>query len=446
MLMNIETSGDRRAYALDPSLLGEGGYANVYRARVKATGDVVAFKRVKSKSREDLHRLRREVTILKSLQPNPHVMPVLDSDPNHTWYVMPLAEGDAEALRPSRLRDERAVEEMMQHAIRGLEPAHKLGLVHRDITPRNILLLDTGEESRWVVADWGLVRRPLGQTTERFTQSGVRLGTQGFAAPELRRGSHSEASSKSDVYSLGRLLAWAVTGTWPAEGGPLLPQGRFRRLVRLATQAAPTARPTLDEFSDLLVEAFHIPVDHLAQAADLVARAQEGDSSSGAQVWQMGLDRLHDGDLIVDHVARLPPRMLKKLMKRSFDNASQILEAMKEFMLEEGEWRWGKRAYDSLDVRLSWFRYAADAAIESQEWGFLEDAAEAMFEAEAKWQQYHPRHATRKWLETLRGTSAEAVARALRASPDAVDWYMEEGWEPAGATASPIRGALRARD
>jgi serine/threonine protein kinase len=441
--MTFSPTGRREAYALSKAPIGEGGYAQVFKARVKATDEFVAFKRSRSRSAEDLGRLRREIQVQETLQPNEHSMPVWDSDPEFEWYVMPLALGDAEALRSQLLDSEERIADVIRETMEGIRPAHERGLVHRDITPRNILALGDLSAPVWVIGDWGLVRRPLGETTNRWTRSGVQLGTEGFVAPEVLRDPHQKASIKSDIYSLGRVIGWAATGIWPLTGSRELPHGRFRRVVRESTQEDPVRRPTLEQFANLLDQAFDVPLDYLAQAADLVSKAQKGDSTSALALWEMCLDKHEDCNLLVDNLARLPSKDVKRLVRRSVFDAQQLLDAMTRCMNEEGDWQWGKRQWSSLDSRLSWFSDVTQAAVDIGDMGFLEDAAASQFRVEAKWQQYDPRHQTRAWLERLSGAAADAVARALREEPGAIDWYMDEGWEPSGSTAASIRGVLR---
>jgi len=140
-------------------------------------------------------------------------MPIVDFDADaFAWFAMPLAEGALDSLAcPVDVDQLKAV---LRDAAAGLLAAHTLGFVHRDIKPSNILKLIDADGERWVVADWGIVRRPEGQTTANDTLRGAVLGTEGFAPPEAYSDAHA-ASFAWDSYSLGRVAAWATTGTWP---------------------------------------------------------------------------------------------------------------------------------------------------------------------------------------------------------------------------------------
>src|SRR4051794_30235588 len=92
-------SGDRRQYKLDPKPLGSGGYAEVIGAVHRPTSERVAFKRLINTFGDAVARMRREVDVMSLLAGTAGVMPILDADEEHTWYVMPLADGDMKKLR-----------------------------------------------------------------------------------------------------------------------------------------------------------------------------------------------------------------------------------------------------------------------------------------------------------------------------------------------------------
>jgi predicted ATPase/serine/threonine protein kinase/signal transduction histidine kinase len=98
--------------------------------------------------------------------------------------------------------------------VRGLAAAHERGILHRDITPGNVML---GEDGDVKLIDFGLA------------ESGV--GTPGFVAPELLQG--KPASAQSDIYSLGMLLSWLCTGTLAASALPAgIPPGLASVITR----------------------------------------------------------------------------------------------------------------------------------------------------------------------------------------------------------------------
>ncbi|WP_086676968.1 protein kinase domain-containing protein [Amycolatopsis pretoriensis] len=231
--------GDRTAYRLNPRPLARGGQAEVIVAEHKVTGAKVAFKRLNSRNPRAVARMRREIELGGVLRGHAHVMPVLDHGPAFDWFVMPLAEENAEQASQRLTSGEKLVE--LLHAVcAALGAAHDLGWVHRDLKPANLLLL----EDKWMVADWGLGRRPRGDTTfNGRTVAGQFLGTEGFAAPEQETDPHG-ALATVDIYSVGQIIGWARTRQEPRQGQALIPADEpWRTIVAAATDRVPERRP-----------------------------------------------------------------------------------------------------------------------------------------------------------------------------------------------------------
>lgn len=230
----------RQQYALSHRPLDRGGQAEIFPALHKPTGRRVAFKRLPVRDPEALARMRYEVEAQRALAPHPNIMPVLDHAEDYAWYTMPLADAVLGRL-PCPLADA-DLATIVAQCLAGLGAAHAAGYVHRDITPRNIMRLTADGQSRWVVADWSAVRRPRGMTTVLRTQAGQSFGTAGFAPPESWIDAHA-MDWRADIYSLGRVVAWATTGQAPAPNAELLPPGRWRPFVAATTAPERDQRP-----------------------------------------------------------------------------------------------------------------------------------------------------------------------------------------------------------
>ncbi|MGH3246539.1 MAG: serine/threonine-protein kinase [Trebonia sp.] len=242
--------GKKADYAMSPEPIDEGGQGAVFRAVHKLTDITIALKRLRLNDDDSVHRMGREIDMGHQYGDHPNVMPVLDADPDGRWFIMPLANGSA-ADHADRLRETEALRDLIEAVCEGLRQPHADGWTHRDIKPANILLL----QGRWVVADWGLGRRPRGQTSvPRRTRTGTGFGSEGFAAPELSSGNPHNVTAAADIYSIGRLIAAILTGEPPAQNLPLLPEsGPWQALVAEATHHKPTDRPQdVDEFLRLL--------------------------------------------------------------------------------------------------------------------------------------------------------------------------------------------------
>jgi serine/threonine-protein kinase len=243
--------GTKADYERDQEPLAEGGQGAVYGGVHKHARIPVAVKQLRYGDEDSLHRMGREISIGHLYGEHPNVMPVLDSDPDGRWFVMPLANGSA-ASHAKRLQgDTRALRDLVTAVCEGLRRPHADDRIHRDIKPANVLLL----HGKWVVADWGLGRQPRGETSvPRRTRTGTGFGSEGFAAPELSSGNPHNVTASADIYSIGRLIAAIVTGERPEQNLPLLPaRGPWRAVVAEATHHKPTDRPQdVDEFLRLL--------------------------------------------------------------------------------------------------------------------------------------------------------------------------------------------------
>src|SRR5439155_20358799 len=114
---------------------------------------------------------------------HPNVMPIVAHSTADGWYSMPLASrAFCEAKRPVPDGDLLA---LVRQVAAGLAAAHANGFVHRDIKPANVLELSIVGGICWAVSDWGLVRKPVGQTTVALTVAQQSFGTYAFAAPEM---------------------------------------------------------------------------------------------------------------------------------------------------------------------------------------------------------------------------------------------------------------------
>jgi serine/threonine-protein kinase len=198
--------------------LGTGATADVHLAWDLKHGRPVAIKVLKAEVAQSLgaDRFLKEIEIAARLQ-HPHILPVYDSGVagGLLYYVTPYAEGEALS---GRLDREGAMP--VAEAIRigrgvasALDYAHRQGVVHRDIKPGNILLID----GHPVVADFGIARALSEAVADRITESGLAVGTPAYMSPEQATGS-DRVDARSDVYSLGCVLYEMLTGEPPFTG------------------------------------------------------------------------------------------------------------------------------------------------------------------------------------------------------------------------------------
>ncbi len=198
------------------SEIARGGMGVVYRARQAGLSREVAVKMIASADLagpDEVRRFRVEAEAAAKLD-HPNIIPVLGigTEGGRPYFVMKLAEGGtlAQARVPM---ENRAAAEMMEKIARALQYAHERGVMHRDLKPANILL---GSEGEPLVADFGLAK--LAESGQH-TMTGATLGTPGYMAPEQARGDTDRVTTASDVYGLGALLYFLLTGRAPFTGG-----------------------------------------------------------------------------------------------------------------------------------------------------------------------------------------------------------------------------------
>ncbi|MEE9156058.1 MAG: protein kinase [Gemmatimonadota bacterium] len=198
--------------------LGAGGMATVYLAHDVKHDRKVALKVLRPELTAVLggERFLNEIRLTANLQ-HPHILPLFDSGEadNLLFYVMPYIEG--ESLR-ARLEHEKelSIDEAVQIASQvshALDYAHRHEVIHRDIKPENILLHD----GQALVADFGIALAVRAAGGDRFTETGLSLGTPQYMSPEQAMADR-ELDARSDIYSLGSVTYEMLAGEPPYTG------------------------------------------------------------------------------------------------------------------------------------------------------------------------------------------------------------------------------------
>lgn len=200
------------------ALLGRGGMGEVWRAYDTETQRVVAVKVLPANLAHDPvfeQRFRREALAAAGLN-DPHVVPIHNfGEIDGRLYVdMRLVNGkDLQAILASEvLAPERAVK-IIEQVASALRAAHRIGLVHRDVKPSNILV---DEDDFAYLIDFGIART-TGEPS--MTGTGNVIGTWAYMAPE--RVTTGQTDPRGDTYALGCVLHECLTGSQPFPGDSL---------------------------------------------------------------------------------------------------------------------------------------------------------------------------------------------------------------------------------
>ncbi|MFD1730624.1 serine/threonine-protein kinase [Deinococcus malanensis] len=252
--------------------IGIGGMGNVYRARRRQDGRIVALKVPQEKYLADakfVKRFYREAEVLKRFN-HPNIVRVYDyrmQDPEH-YIAMEYLDGESlEALLEHRTLTFAESTQMIRALADALRHIHMQNVVHRDIKPGNVMVLKHAftdgrlREGGVKLMDFGIA---VGKILTRLTMTGARVGTPIYMAPEQAKGNRVDA--RSDVYSLGLLAYEMVTGQTAFKGSyeavvhqqvfesPKPPKqvrlevpGRLNDLILHMIEKDPAQRPTLDD-------------------------------------------------------------------------------------------------------------------------------------------------------------------------------------------------------
>ena len=194
-------------------LVGHGAIASVYRATDVRGRRVVAVKRYDPHVQRDVGfvaRFRRAARQARALD-HAHILPTLSYGyAGETYFMVSEYIGGGSLARPRLARDERAWPELariMAQVCAGLTYLHRLGLVHGNVKPSNILLREDGTA---LLADLGASHH---LHSSDVTIAGAVLGAVAYYSPEHVTG--AALSPASDIYGLGVVLYEACTGRWP---------------------------------------------------------------------------------------------------------------------------------------------------------------------------------------------------------------------------------------
>lgn len=224
--------------------LGEGGLSTVFVATDTRADDIVVVKvsdprllvqfasgtqaearEAKAYWVEMIDRMRREVEALADLR-HPNIVRVLATgaiSDELRYVVMEFLRGRTlrEEMNSRRRFDFVDAARIGAEVAAGLSAVHARGIIHRDLTPRNIFLCEPDEDSQsdspiTKVIDFGIARFPQPPGAQTYTQHAVMAGTPGYASPEQCQ--NLTLDHRADIYSLGVVLYEMVTGQRPFTG------------------------------------------------------------------------------------------------------------------------------------------------------------------------------------------------------------------------------------
>jgi non-specific serine/threonine protein kinase len=196
--------------------LGHGGMGRVYKVQDTKISEKIALKLIRPEAGLDqtsLERFSNELKLARKIR-HKNVCQMFDLGEEKGTHFITMEYVQGEDLKQlirkvGRLSPGQAIG-IARQICDGLEEAHKLGVVHRDLKPQNIMIDDNGNAR---IMDFGIARSLSGKS---ITAAGIMIGTPEYMSPEQVEG--QEADQRSDIYSLGIILYEMVTGKVPFEG------------------------------------------------------------------------------------------------------------------------------------------------------------------------------------------------------------------------------------
>jgi serine/threonine protein kinase len=202
--------------------IARGGMGVVYKARQVSLNRIVALKMILehgSPNEEAVQRFHREARAAAALD-HPNIVPIYASGQydGRPYFTMAYVDGEnlQERVRREGLPPPPQAAALVQTLAEAAAFAHKHGIIHRDLKPVNVLI---DRQGRPRVTDFGLAYRPEAPAAaDRLTQAGQVLGTPSYMSPEQATSKHSAIGPATDVYSLGGILYFLLTGQPPFKG------------------------------------------------------------------------------------------------------------------------------------------------------------------------------------------------------------------------------------
>ena len=210
-------------------LLGEGSMGRVFLARHTRLGRTAAIKVMRleyARNPQFIERFFQEAKSVNQIN-HEHIVEVFDFVEDRSpqglgraYCVMEMLSGCSltELLQRERMIVRRAVH-IARQICTGLDAAHRLGVVHRDIKPDNVFIIDRGGTRDFVkIVDFGVAKvlSPTGAPAAGRTLEGIIIGTPSYMAPEQAAG--FRADPRADIYSVGAVLYEMLAGRVPFEG------------------------------------------------------------------------------------------------------------------------------------------------------------------------------------------------------------------------------------
>ena len=251
--------------------IGEGGMGVVFEVEHTKMGKKFAAKVISrhfAREREAVRRFELEAIAASKID-NPHIVQVvhLDTEQDYTYIIMELLKGkNLAALINKRPIPIPLAVEIARQVAKGLIAAHEAGIVHRDMKPENIFLINQEGNLYIKILDFGISKIQTGKEAgASLTKTGQIIGTPLYFSPEQARGM-SDVDGRTDIYALGVIIFEMITGRPVFEA-----QSPIDLMVKHATVQPPKPREsnpaTPDDLERIILKCLAKDADDRFQSA-----------------------------------------------------------------------------------------------------------------------------------------------------------------------------------
>jgi len=313
-------------------LRGTGGFGLIYEATRLADGAPCVLKLPHSGASDTtVSRFRREVRIQARLH-HRNIVPIwhYDVDSTQPFFVMPRA---TESLRDILEHNEFGLEliPFIKDVAHGLEHAHKQGVVHRDLTPENILIFPDDNGAYAAIGDFGHGRL-LDRDTPAITRTNQRMGKEGYVPPEQYQ-SAKNADARADIYALGCILGEVLTGKHPrALRDDEIPQDYAYIFHKTRRQNPDERYQSVSEFLKALEEVEN-ELDHveppcltLQRLEDKVEDASQANRKDIQNLAKLLISQSRDEGVLRGRLPRLSSKALRLLFTYERETLERLVE------------------------------------------------------------------------------------------------------------------------
>ncbi len=201
----------------------------IFHATDTKNGNKVAFQIMDPTFTENEDDVQRFVRAMKTVLPldHPHLVRVLGAGRNgpYCWIAMEDIEGETmsqviQRIGVAGMLDWKYAYRVAVHVARALDYAHGQNIIHRNITPDNIIMQTADKQAK--LGDLMLARALEGTLAKQITKPGEILGDVNYMSPERSKGQSSEIDGRSDLFSLGATVYALLTGRPPFAGSNMI--------------------------------------------------------------------------------------------------------------------------------------------------------------------------------------------------------------------------------